>query len=251
MDDVLILDDNATDCEHICRALDGMQFKLHTASCGADALKICNDTAISIVLVDYVVGIENGIEIFEELLHSRPFLRGILISGYLDYGLLTRIVESRFDDCLKKPIDAETLRDSLMNSLRNIVHWRARFKEHRAVIEQDDFITDYAHFMKEIDDKTYVVNGKYMLENNLLDRLISRIWTETVFLCIDLSGINSIHSTHIGGFVALKNAVKKRGGDVGLYGMSDHVLSVMKSLRLFDIFYGSQSQTEILEKIHL
>ena len=131
MDNLIVISKNTNLLLEVTKSLQYCQFHIVHAASKQEALARCEEEGIALAIVEKELGEDDGIEVFQLLVQQWPFMRGILISQHLGIGLLTKIVESRFDDCLSIPIQKDLLYESVMHSMRSLLRWRVRFREYR------------------------------------------------------------------------------------------------------------------------
>jgi DNA-binding NtrC family response regulator len=107
---ILVVDDEPGIRRIIARILLDEGFLVHEAGDGFEALRLINAGHVSLDMVvsDIVMPRLNGIELFQELSHSRPGLPIILISGFGTEELAQRGIAS---PCavLSKPFSSDRL----------------------------------------------------------------------------------------------------------------------------------------------
>lgn len=117
-DAILIVDDEPTILEIVQRTLRPAfpGWRIETASDGVDAgMKLLRLTPSLLVLDLMLPGID-GFEVCR-LVRSDPQLRGIAIlciTGYKHPGIYDQAMQAGADECLFKPLDAQTLRQKAL-----------------------------------------------------------------------------------------------------------------------------------------
>ena len=136
---VLLIEDNSENASLFCDMIEtGAQssFKVtHVAATLAEGLKVIEDGQIDLALVDLNLPDSNGIATFEKVHPCAPRLPVIVLSGYVDEDLGSKIVHKGGQDCLVKGSFSVQL---LVRAMRYAIE-RARAE---AVIEQEQ------HFMR-------------------------------------------------------------------------------------------------------
>ena len=79
--DVLVVDDSPTVARSVDRQLRG-SCEVRLAGCVSDALALMDDHAPDVVLCDYQLGDDSGVELLEKVAQRHPDVRRVLYSGY-------------------------------------------------------------------------------------------------------------------------------------------------------------------------
>jgi len=109
---ILLVDDNDTARDFICETLEYCGYKVLTASCGNEAIKIMRQTdyTIDLLLTDVIMPGMNGRELANKGRNLYPNIKVLFMSGYddlpADWELKTM---SEDNDFLKKPMSIEVL----------------------------------------------------------------------------------------------------------------------------------------------
>lgn len=104
---VLVVDDNAVNAAVAAAHLRRVGWSAQTASDGAQALRLLDDTACDLVLLDISMPGMSGIELCR-LLRERPRHRGTPIVAYTAHALREEhdaLRSAGFDAILTKPVD--------------------------------------------------------------------------------------------------------------------------------------------------
>ncbi|GHU64663.1 hypothetical protein AGMMS49983_10870 [Clostridia bacterium] len=107
-----------------------------TVSSAEEALRILNDTELSVMITDVRMSGMDGIALIRQALDFQPHLKCIVLSGYGEYELIRSAMRAGAVDYLLKPISREELSESIEN-----VIWHFEKKEDisRHIAEQDLF----------------------------------------------------------------------------------------------------------------
>ena len=215
----------------------------------AEAIAYCEHHAISIAIIEDQAEAECGIELFQDLVRQWPFMRGILISQHLGIGMLTKIVEARFDDCLSLPLHRELLYESVMRSMRSVMHWQVRFREHRhnARLSQADLLS--RPYCSRLDDQTILIKANALFEDDDLEQLIRVPLSYTPFVLIDFSDVIHVRSEMLGCLVYFKRQLRDHQSDFALYGLREQAYEIFHVMQLLDVLNYSPNQTQALRTL--
>jgi len=80
--EILIIDDNQKLCESLARSFAKRGIKSYYATSSLDALPLFLEKKLGLVILDIVLGHENGIDILQKLLELNPEAQVIMITAY-------------------------------------------------------------------------------------------------------------------------------------------------------------------------
>ena len=108
---VLVVDDEPNILELIRRKLEAHRFDVVTASSGEQALECARSHTLSLILLDVALPVMDGFEILRRLRTQRDTSRipVVMVSGQGDTNAILRSQDMKALDYLIKPIDLETL----------------------------------------------------------------------------------------------------------------------------------------------
>lgn len=110
---LLIVDDEQHLCWVLGRVLSDAGYRVRTASQGKDALRICAEEDVRVVILDYRLPDTNGIHLFQQLWGSRRSLVGILITSYGSLQLQQAALDAGFLAYFNKPLVHQKLLECL------------------------------------------------------------------------------------------------------------------------------------------
>lgn len=112
---VLIVDDDPAVREALQAALSG-DYAVHLAATGREALALLRRTPVAAVILDAMIGDEDGVALVEPFrsLTAAPIL---ILTGHSSEALAIRAVWAKADGYLRKPVDAHLLHLTLTRLL--------------------------------------------------------------------------------------------------------------------------------------
>jgi CheY-like chemotaxis protein len=126
---VMVVDDDPVSNKVMQSLLRRAGYGTIVCESGVEALNLLYEYAPIITICDFEMPELDGIQFFLQARAIKPYLRGILYSGVVNYEVLTNAVEGGFDDCLVKPIAASELYSALQRSSVMARHWRIRYDQ--------------------------------------------------------------------------------------------------------------------------
>jgi DNA-binding NtrC family response regulator len=140
--DILIIDDNVKLCKSLAQNFDQLGYRSHYAENSAKAFDILSQHPVGVVLLDIVLGKEDGVEVLERLLSRNSKLPVIMITGYGSIETAVKSVKLGAFDYVQKPLDFNNILKIVENALRvaNLKSENQRLKN-RIVALSDRIIT--------------------------------------------------------------------------------------------------------------
>ncbi|NBD25679.1 response regulator transcription factor [Paenibacillus glycinis] len=112
----VIIDDEFWTRDSIKRLADWERFgivQVEEAEEGLSGLRIIDEIRPDIVITDMRMRGMDGVELLRKLTEEYPFIRKIVISGFDDFAYTKQAIQSRVDEYILKPVQAEELNRAL------------------------------------------------------------------------------------------------------------------------------------------
>ncbi len=106
---ILIIDDNVKWCKSLAQNFAQRGYLPMYATTGTEAHGILARTAIDLVLLDIMLGEENGVDVLSEILLLHPQLLVIMITGFGSIDTAVQSIKLGAFDYVTKPLDFEKL----------------------------------------------------------------------------------------------------------------------------------------------
>lgn len=106
---VLIVDDNERVYSSLKPNFEHFGYRVVHAPDGRSALKVVRNGEISVVLLDIMLGKENGITVLQQVKESAPRVPVVMITGYASVDTAVQAMKMGAYDYVKKPLDFERL----------------------------------------------------------------------------------------------------------------------------------------------
>lgn len=137
---ILIIDDNVKLCKSLAQNFDQLGYNSHYAPDSPTALNILSKRDIGVVLLDVVLGKEDGMEVLEKLLAQNAHLPVIMITGYGSIETAVKSVKSGAYDYIQKPLDFNKILNIVENAVKmsNLKEENQRLKS--IIVELSDRI---------------------------------------------------------------------------------------------------------------
>ncbi|MGA3166913.1 MAG: response regulator [Terriglobia bacterium] len=128
---ILLIDDEEDVLNGWAKALRPTGHKLLLARTAKAAIEIAVDEPVDIVVVDFILGPDTGVEVLNAIRKKRPLVKSILISAQIDRNLSEESVRGLIKDkvevdlYLHKPVRNKELREAVAHLLANKeIDWR-------------------------------------------------------------------------------------------------------------------------------
>lgn len=136
---ILVIDDDQSWLNTLQMTL-GKSWDLVLTSHISEAKRLATDFDVKIVLVDYQLGIHDGIELASTFKALRQDLKIILVSGFLDKKSVIHALRAKVDDVLEKPVAYATLLKTLEKYRRDEpADYRVCYREKQFVFKDQTF----------------------------------------------------------------------------------------------------------------
>jgi two-component system response regulator YesN len=84
-----------------------------TAADGEEAVELVERYLPDLLITDIKMPVLGGLELVERIRRANPDMRILIVSGYSEFEYARRAIELGVDDYILKPVDVETLRETL------------------------------------------------------------------------------------------------------------------------------------------
>ena len=115
---ILIVDDNAKLCRSLIQNFDQLGYQCHYALNSAAAFETLSKNKVGVVLLDIVLGTEDGMQVLDRLLAFDPKLPVIMITGYGSIETAVKAVKSGAFDYIQKPLNFNKLLNIVENAIK-------------------------------------------------------------------------------------------------------------------------------------
>ena len=115
---LLVVDDDLHMLESTKDILEEMDFTVHAAKSGEEALAQCNRNAYNALVVDFSLPDITGIQLAEKAKEVQPHIVTILMTGHSKLDQNLKGHETAIDEYLTKPVDPPHLMETLKNVLQ-------------------------------------------------------------------------------------------------------------------------------------
>ncbi len=119
MKKILIVDDRMEVLKMIGRFLDKKRFAVYLSDSVEKALSLSNEIKFDLVISDFDLGKNSGIELINKIRETQPRIKTILMSGSFKFGEEMSEMEG-IDAFLQKPFEVKELKKLIKKILGNI-----------------------------------------------------------------------------------------------------------------------------------
>ena len=153
--DILIVDDNITNCEVLQRRLSMQGLSCRTAYDGTTALDEVFKKTPDLILLDVILPDINGLELLKTFRkeHNSESLPVIMVSAFNDVDSISKCIQLGAQDYLPKPINGTILLAKVVAALER-KFWREREKE----------LVNKLHIQATTDQLTGIFNRRVVFE---------------------------------------------------------------------------------------
>ncbi len=197
--DVLIVDDNKTNCEVLERRLTQNGLSCRVALDGTTAIKEVDAKTPDLILLDVMLPDINGLELLKRFRknHDRDELPIIMVSAFNDVDGIAKCIQLGAQDYLPKPLNGTILLAKVISSL-----------ERKFFREREKELVNKLHIQATTDQLTGISNRRVVFEEleNSYAELQSGHKKDFSVIMIDIDFFKSVNDTygHSGGDEVLK-----------------------------------------------
>jgi DNA-binding NtrC family response regulator len=130
--EILIIDDNIKICTSLLRNFSQLGYKTHYATNSKEAYSLMIGNSISVILLDIVLGEEDGIEVFRTLLSLNNRIPVIMITGYGTIETAVQSIKMGAFDYIQKPLNF----DKLLKIVENAFKMMSSTGEHKTLTQR-------------------------------------------------------------------------------------------------------------------
>lgn len=116
---ILIIDDKVKLCKSLAQNFDESGYQSYYATTRKEALSLFSGRHIHAVLLDVMLGEDDGIEILKELLLLQQNVPVIMITGYASIGTAVQSIKLGAFDYVTKPLDFDTLLEIVEHAIKS------------------------------------------------------------------------------------------------------------------------------------
>ena len=201
--DILIVDDNKTNCEVLERRLSMSGLKCRTAYDGESALDEVKKKTPDLILLDVILPDINGLELLKRFRskHSVESLPVIMVSAFDDVDSIAKCIQLGAQDYLPKPINGTVLLAKVVSSL-----------ERKLLREREKELVNELHIQATTDQLTGIANRRVIFDTleNAVSREKRKVYKPFAIIVFDIDFFKNVNDTygHAGGDEVLKAFAK-------------------------------------------
>ena len=201
--DILIVDDNKTNCEVLERRLSLQGLKCRTSYDGNSAIEEVKKKVPDLILLDVILPDVNGLELLKLFRedHSRDDLPVIMVSAFNDVDSIAKCIQLGAQDYLPKPLNGTILLAKVISSL-----------ERKFFRERERELVNELHVQATTDQLTGIFNRRVVFDSleKAYDDLVQGNSKGFSVLTLDIDFFKKINDTygHSGGDEVLKSFAK-------------------------------------------
>ena len=201
--DILIVDDNITNCKVLERKLGIKGLKTRVAYDGKTAIDEVKKKLPDLILLDVILPDINGLELLKMFRnqHKREILPIIMVSAFNDEDSIAKCIQLGAQDYLPKPLNGTILLAKVLSSL-----------ERKFLRQRERELVNTLHIQATTDQLTGIFNRRMIfesLENSFSDLEKGKIDDFSVIM-LDIDFFKKVNDTygHAGGDEVLKEMSK-------------------------------------------
>ena len=168
---VLIVDDDPRMCESLKVLLSSQDYELKTSNSVKEAIECLDNYAFDLVLLDIVMGEENGFTVMDHIISQKLDILVVMITGHTSPERAIEALRKGAYDFLKKPFEPEELLTTMRNALNQRIQEKSNHLLDRKLQVSEE---KYRCMMESMKDAVYICSSEFRIEY-MNPRMISRI----------------------------------------------------------------------------
>ena len=188
--DILIVDDNKTNCEVLERRLSMSGLKCRTAYDGESALDEVKKKTPDLILLDVILPDINGLELLKRFRskHSVESLPVIMVSAFDDVDSIAKCIQLGAQDYLPKPINGTVLLAKVVSSL-----------ERKLLREREKELVNELHIQATTDQLTGIANRRVIFDTleNAVSREKRKDYKPFAIIVFDIDFFKNVNDTMV------------------------------------------------------
>jgi FixJ family two-component response regulator/anti-anti-sigma regulatory factor len=246
---ILVVDDENDICAELSIFLSKEGFNVVIANNVPDAVKFFHSREPVLVITDYNMPGENGIDLLRKVKSINPVVNVILVSGVADLKIATSALKEDAFDFIQKPIDLTELELVMRQAIaRTLKRETIKSKQIAYLISHKEIIRNkpisILYFNSSLDDMSY---EKYKTEfNNLVqDQIIKND------IIIDLKYVKYINNIGLNLMIYLADLMCVRGLKFCMCNPTNYVYNYINTLGYSKFLNVELSQEDAIAKLYI
>jgi PAS domain S-box-containing protein len=158
---ILIVDDDPRMCDSLKVLLSNQDYKLKTSNSVKEAIECLDNDAFDLVLLDIVMGEENGFTVMDHIISQKLDILVVVITGHTSIERAIEALRKGAYDFLKKPFESEELLTTMKNALNQRIQKKSNHLLDRKLQESEE---KYRSMMESMKDAVYICSSEFRIE---------------------------------------------------------------------------------------
>jgi FixJ family two-component response regulator len=158
---ILIVDDDPRMCDSLKALLSNQDYELKTSNSVKEAIECLDNDAFDLVLLDIVMGEENGFTVMDHIISQKLDILVVMITGHTSIEKAIEALRKGAYDFLKKPFESEELLTTMKNALNQRIQEKSNHLLGRKLQESEE---KYRSMMESMKDAVYICSSEFRIE---------------------------------------------------------------------------------------
>lgn len=158
---ILIVDDDPRMCDSLKALLSNQNYELKTGNSVKAAIECLDNEVFDLVLLDIVMGEENGFTIMDHIISQKLDILVIIITGHTSIERAIEALRKGAYDFLKKPFEFEELLTTMKNALNQRIQEKSNHLLDRKLQETEE---KFRSMMESMKDAVYLCSSEFRIE---------------------------------------------------------------------------------------
>jgi two-component system response regulator HydG len=109
MSDILVVDDDRSNCEVVSRKLSNYGYHVDVAHNSKAALEMVKHDSYRLALLDYLMPDMNGVDLYRRITELQPNVKGVFLTAHANINTIYPAISAGVERILAKPVDFNEL----------------------------------------------------------------------------------------------------------------------------------------------
>ena len=150
---ILIVDDDPGMCDSLKALLSNQGYELKTSNSVKEAIECLDNDAFDLVLLDLVMGEENGFTVMDHIISQKLDILVVMITGHTSPETAIEALRKGAYDFLKKPFESEELLTTMKNALNQRIQEKRNYLLNRKLQGSEE---KHRSMMESMKDAVYI-----------------------------------------------------------------------------------------------
>ncbi|UZR98198.1 sigma-54-dependent transcriptional regulator [Chondrinema litorale] len=147
MQSILIVDDDVNICKILVKFLEKKGYQADSKSNAKDAIELVKKSAFDVILIDFRLPDEDGVNLMQKVKIFQPKAKVIIITGYSDVKIAVKAMKTGAFDYITKPLQPDEILFTIKEAIK---HEEKKSVDHSKPVSKTEFIIGKSAAAKKV-----------------------------------------------------------------------------------------------------